>query len=396
MKNNILSDQGALLSQSRGRLDDLEKKRLSPYAAMSKDAVRNEKEDIIDIGHRQNYALDADRILHSMAYTRYIDKTQVFYLIRNDHITHRVLHVQLLSKIARTVGRLLSLNEDLIEAIALGHDIGHAPFGHDGEKILDRLCIKHGIGHFSHAVQSVVSLQILEKHAKGLNLSLQTLDGILCHDGEIHDHVLVPDRDKTFVNIEEAIIEKTRDNKVNFYPMTLEACVVRLCDTVSYIGRDIEDAIKLNIIKREDIPASVSDVLGSSNGTIVYRLVEDMVANSLGKDYVGYSTKTGEALKALKGFNYKYIYENKEIKKELPKIELMYEMLFEYYLDEMLDKNKDSMIQKHYLKNKDPCYWEKSVPAIIVRDYIANMTDNFFLEQCKRLFLPSTKSYQTV
>lgn len=396
MGNNILSDQGVLLSQLRSRLDDLEKERLSPYAAMSKDAVRNEKEDIIDIGHRQNYALDTDRILHSMAYTRYIDKTQVFYLIRNDHITHRVLHVQLLSKIARTVGRLLSLNEDLIEAIALGHDIGHAPFGHDGEKILDRLCMKHGIGHFSHAVQSVVSLQILEKRARGLNLSLQTLDGILCHDGEGHDHVLVPDRNKTFVNIEQEIREKTEDNKVNFYPMTLEACVVRLCDTVSYIGRDIEDAIKLDIIKREDIPASISNVLGSSNGTIVYRLVEDMVANSLGKDYVGYSTKTGDALKILKGFNYKYIYENKEIKKELPKIELMYEMLFKYYLDEMLDENKDSMIQKYYLKDKDPSYWKENVPAIVVRDYIANMTDNFFLEQCKRLFLPSTKSYQTV
>ena len=151
--------------------------RLSPLAAKSSEAVRRNKEQLI--GYRQNFAQDADRILHSRAYARYIDKTQVFCLIRNDHITHRVLHVQLVSRIARTVGRFLHLNEDLIEAISLGHDIGHPPFGHAGEQFLSELCMENGLPGFQHNVQSVRALEKLERKGRGWNLSLQVLDGIL-------------------------------------------------------------------------------------------------------------------------------------------------------------------------------------------------------------------------
>jgi len=143
------------LSAIHSALDRREAEWFSKVAAPSNAAVRRRAEASLDAGYRQNYAVDADRILHSRAYTRYIDKTQVFSLIWNDHISHRVLHVQLVSKIARTAGRFLGLNEDLIEAIALGHDIGHVPFGHDGEKILSALCRSAGIGHFRHNVQSV-------------------------------------------------------------------------------------------------------------------------------------------------------------------------------------------------------------------------------------------------
>ncbi len=175
-------------------LNQREESLLSPLATPSKNANRRVDEQILKTGYRQAFSVDVDRILNSRAYTRYIDKTQVFYLIDNDHITHRVLHVQLVSKIARTIGRFLRLNEDLIEAIALGHDIGHCPFGHDGERFLSRLCQSYGIGFFLHSVQSVQFLDKVEQKGKGWNLTLQTLDGILCHDGEIHNEKTSPKR----------------------------------------------------------------------------------------------------------------------------------------------------------------------------------------------------------
>ena len=147
--------KGDLLKEIKIRLDQGEEERLSPAACLSKWAQRRREEEEIIIGHRQNFALDTDRILHSLAYSRYIDKTQVFYLIKNDHITHRVLHVQLVSKIARTIGRLLRLNEDLLEAIALGHDIGHTPFGHDGEKFLSTISKTYGLNPFLHNIEGV-------------------------------------------------------------------------------------------------------------------------------------------------------------------------------------------------------------------------------------------------
>ena len=180
------------LENIRQALSQREAETLSPMAEMSERGIRRLKEEQLEMGYRQFFSVDVDRILHSHAYTRYIDKTQVFYLIKNDHITHRVLHVQLVSKIARTMGRLLRVNEDLIEAIALGHDIGHTPFGHDGEEFLSDLCEAHGMGRFLHNIQSVRFLQEIERKGKGWNLSLQVLDGIACHDGELPPRALEP------------------------------------------------------------------------------------------------------------------------------------------------------------------------------------------------------------
>src|SRR5574340_1056501 len=193
-------------------LDAKEAAHLSPLASLSRNGVRRREEE--RAGHRQSFATDADRILHSRAYTRYIDKTQVFYLISHEQISHRVLHVQLLSKIARTIGKFLRLNEDLLEAIALGHDIGHPPFGHDGERILSGLCEAHGVGPFLHSLQGVWFLDRLEKQGRGLNLSLQVLDGILCHDGETHLERLSPQGDKTFASLEAEIETKLADPEV--------------------------------------------------------------------------------------------------------------------------------------------------------------------------------------
>ena len=194
---------------------------LAPSAAYSKDAVRRVPEKRIRLGHRQNYAVDSDRILHSLAYARYIDKTQVFYLVDDDHITHRVLHVQLVSKISRTIGRFLGLNEDLIEAISLGHDIGHCPFGHDGETYLSEVCVKHGLGPYQHNLQSIRFLEAIENKGRGLNLTLQVLDGILCHDGEIHVQTLSPEPNKTFGSFDTEVSEKSTNPGLALLPMTL-------------------------------------------------------------------------------------------------------------------------------------------------------------------------------
>jgi dGTPase len=376
------------LGELRRQLDREEEAWLSPYATRSSQAIRRCFEERIAEGHRQNFAVDADRILHSRAYTRYIDKTQVFYLIEHEHISHRVLHVQLLSKISRTIGRYLRLNEDLLEAIALGHDIGHPPFGHDGEHILSRLCQTHGIGPFLHSIQGVSFLDRVEKSGRGLNLSLQVLDGILCHDGETHLERLAPDREKTFDRLEEEIRRKMADPDAPLKPMTLEGCVVRLADTISYIGRDLEDAIVLNLVQRDELPPVVQERLGRTNGAIVYTLVTDLIAHSFQKNYVGYSPEIGQALKMLRDFNYTRIYNNPRIKEETGKIEDLFAALFARFLQDFQGKRRSSPIWTDFLSLMDETYLANHQPVEIVRDFIASMTDAYFLRRCQELFFP--------
>lgn len=381
-----------LLQGIKGELDGGEEKRLSPWACFSRQAVRRKEEDKIRLGHRQNFSLDTDRILHSLAYSRYIDKTQVFYLIKNDHITHRVLHVQLVSKIARTIGRLLRLNEDLIEAIALGHDIGHTPFGHDGERFLSEVSKPYGLGHFLHNIQGVRFLEKIERKGKGWNLTLQVLDGILCHDGEIHSQALQPKSDKEFQTLDTEISEKEKDPSLDIWPMSLEGCVVRMADTISYIGRDIEDAIRLGLITRSQLPEDCRRILGETNGTIVYTLVEDLVANSLDKPYACFSPEVGEALKKLKDFNQSHIYMSQKVKEQTPKIKVMFKLLFEKYFHDLETGNEDSHIHKEFLEGMSSEYKEGTPPAGIVRDFIAGMTDEYFLAQCQKYLIPQIKS----
>ena len=376
------------LGELRQELERQEETRLSAYATRSSQAIRRRFEERIREGHRQDFAVDADRILHSRAYTRYIDKTQVFYLIEHEHISHRVLHVQLLSKIARTIGRYLRLNEDLLEAISLGHDIGHPPFGHDGERILSDLCESYGIGPFLHSVQGVWFLDGVEKGGQGLNLSLQVLDGILCHDGETHLERLAPERDKTFQRLEEEMGLKLADPDFPLKPMTLEGCVVRLADTISYIGRDLEDAITLNLITREELPPAVTTRLGRTNGAIVYTLVTDLISHSHNKNYVGYSPEVGEALMTLREFNYTRIYNNPRIKQETGKIEELFADLFQRFYRDIIEARRQSPIWTEYLEHMHPPYLEQFQPAEIVRDYLASMTDANFLRQCQELFFP--------
>lgn len=375
------------IEEIKKNLNNLEDSILSPFATRTRDAIREKQESDI-IGIRMDFFADADRILHSPSYTRYIDKTQVFSLVPNDHITHRALHVQLVSKIARSIGRLLRLNEDLIEAIALGHDIGHPPFGHDGETYLSDISKKIGLRTFVHSVQSVRNLQFLEKKCKGLNLTLQVLDGILCHDGETHFTCVKPMRNKSFETLKAEMQAKQEDRKVNLTPMTLEGCVVKMSDVIAYIGRDIEDAIRVGIISREEIPKECAEVLGDTNGKIVYRLVNDLILNSLEKDEICFSPAVSEALSMLKKFNYERIYKNPIIKTEEKKIEWLFSLLFNLYLNDLENNHQSSIIFNEYLKDMPQTYISDTPKPVIVRDFIAGMTDDYFIRQTKNLLFP--------
>jgi dGTPase len=363
---------------------------LSPLAARSGAGVRRREEKLQ--GYRQNYAQDADRILHSRAYARYIDKTQVFCLIRNDHITHRVLHVQLVSRVARTIGRYLFLNEDLIEAVSLGHDIGHPPFGHAGESFLSELCTEHGLPSFQHNIQSIRAIEKLERKGRGWNLCLQTLDGILCHDGEVHQNRISPAPLNDFTEFDLKVGLKSANPTLDLQPMTMEGCVVRMADTVAYIGRDIEDAIILGLITRSDLPERCTALLGKTNGTMVYSLVTDLIRHShvpapgesgTGEPgSIGFSDEVAGVLKELKEFNYERIYLAPQTQEYIPQIKYCYGALFEHYLAH-LEKGTSESLAVDLLDDLDRSYIQSQPAAARVRDFIAGMTDDYFLRQAE-------------
>lgn len=370
-------------------LDSREKEHLSEMACPSSSARRRSNETHQQREYRQSFSADSDRILNSLAFTRYIDKTQVFSLIHNDHLTHRVLHVQLVSRIARTIGRYLGLNEDLIEAASLGHDIGHPPFGHDGERFLSQLTRENGAGFFHHNLQSIQFLDKIERNNQGWNLTLQTMDAIVCHNGEVHSTVLTPCTGRSFSDLDHMMeILKSKPGS-NETPMTMEGCVVKIADTVSYIGRDLEDAIRLGLVQREDIPKACHDVLGNTNGKIVFNLVTDLILNSLDQPFVGFSPKTANALKQLKSFNYRHIYKNPVIKKHLSSIKDIFEFLFETYLTALETQRLDNDIFSRFLKGMSDEYRENHSNVEIVRDYISGMTDSYFIRQAPEKLQPA-------
>ncbi len=355
--------------------------------------IQIEKQTQPDI--RSSFSRDTDRIIHSRAYTRYIDKTQVFYLFQNDHITHRVLHVQLVSKIARMIGRALQLNEDLIEAIALGHDLGHVPYGHDGERYLNGICKEQGCGLFVHNAQSVRTLLELENNGRGLNLTIQVLDGILCHNGELLEEEYAPDKSKKADQIihEYEQCFQTENFSRTIKPMTLEGCVVRISDIIAYIGRDIEDAITLGMMKREDLPGEISAVLGDRNDKIVQTLSYNLIEQSAGKSWLGFSPDIFQALKKLMNYNYKNIYLNPEKKTEDGKIEQMFRHLYQSFLKELRDR-EDSYINRWVTGKMIPEYSRKTAPERIAVDYIANMTDRYFNEEFRRRVIPENFGFK--
>lgn len=362
----------------------LHEQNLSNFAAKNEDAIRfhTPKEDF-----RTEFFRDIDKILYSLSYVRYADKTQVFSNVDNDMISKRISHVQMVSKIARTIGRALRLNEDLIEASSLGHDLGHVPFGHEGERILNEISLKHGQGFFAHNVQSVRTLMTIENNGLGNNITLQVLDAILCHNGEMIQNVYYPQqktKDIFLLEYEESY--KNKDILKKIKPMTLEGCVVRISDIVAYIGKDIEDAIRLGIIKKENIPQNITRTLGETNSEIVNTIVNDIIKNSLNKNYIKLSKKVFKALQELIEFNYNYIYKKANTIEELADYKIKFNKLFDLYLEHIEKKKTNEDIYTVFLNDMNNSYVINNTPQRIVIDYLAGMTDNFFNYQYQKYF----------
>jgi dGTPase len=346
---------------------------LSPHACRDEAAIRRDGGLPEDWIIRPPFFRDIDRIIHSRAFSRYIDKTQVFYLLDHEHITHRAIHIQLVAKIGRTIGRALSLNEDLIEAIALGHDIGHPPYGHFGETCLNELCTAYGIGTFRHDVQSIRFLDTIED----TNLTLQVLDGILCHNGEVHNARLVPEP----ITSHAELLEK-RDRLLQAggdpAPGTLEGCVVRIADTLAYLGRDLQDAIEIGCLDPSlpGLPEECRTVFSLTkdyrryNASIIDTVCRDVIACSFETDGVGFSPAVSTCVHALKQYNYDNIYENRDLHAQDPLIRNLYGVLFERFLGDVEDERTDSLIFKDLIRAEwvAPAYRETASPVEQVRD----------------------------
>ncbi len=354
---------------------------LSKYATRDEDAIRFEP---IEDDMRPNFFRDIDRIIHSLSYTRYIDKTQVFTHWHNDNVSRRIIHVQLVAKIARTIGRALALNEDLIEAIALGHDIGHVPFGHPGEYILDEISMKYLKEHFSHNVESVRELMILEYNGRGTNLTVQVLDGILCHNGEFVQGKYWA-KEKTPEDFLQDYFECYKDIEhiKKLVPMTLEGCVVRISDVIGYLGRDIEDAIRLGVLKPEDLPEDAISILGKTNREIVNTIIVDIIENSIDKPYLMLSDEVFEAIKKLKSFSAEKIYKNANSSEDLEFYKTVFNELFVYYKENIDDP--ECSINKIYLSSMTKKYLDETSTERKVLDYLAGMTDEYILKEFDKL-----------
>lgn len=354
-------------------------KYLSKFACQDSDAIylKNVENDF-----RTPFFRDIDRVIYTLAFTRYSDKTQVFSFKENDHLTKRMMHVLYVSKIARTIGRALSLNEDLIEAASLGHDLGHTPFGHVGEAILNEISLKNNEGYFNHNIHSIRLLLYIENHGKGKNITLQTLDAIMCHNGEFAQSNYVPKKKskEDFIN-DYLNSYKNKDAIKKFIPMTLEGCVVRISDLIAYLGRDIEDAIRLNMIKIDDVPENILKHLGRNNKEIVNTLIMDVINNSMGKNYIKISPQIFKAIVELKKYNYENIYYKAYTDAEREKLKLMLNTLFTKYLDDLNKNNVKSNIIKSYLNNMSEEYKNENSKERIVIDYIAGMTDDYCLNE---------------
>lgn len=337
---------------------------------------------------RPPFAKDIDKIIHCPYYNRYSDKTQVFSLINNDDITRRGLHVQIVSRIARTIGYALNLNLDLIEAIALGHDMGHPPFAHTGEIYLDALSYEHTGRHFYHNIHSVRVLDDIIP----LNLTLQVLDGIACHNGEIEldEYRPIPMPDfKVF----DKMIERCytdRQYAARIMPSTLEGSVVRISDIIAYLGRDRLDAERVSVIDEHTFS---NEGLGSVNSEIINNLVVNIIENSYGKPYIKLDKPHFEALKAAKRDNYEFIYENAAARSSLEStVKPMMWQMYGQLVDDLKQNKQSSPIYAHHIDYINKSYYRKNKPYTaqdpnqVVIDFIASMTDDYFIDLYRYLF----------
>lgn len=376
-------------------IEDKKANRMNPYRCNDEDIIRRNREHDIPNLWRPAFVRDIEKIMHLPYYNRYADKTQVFSFYHNDDITRRALHVQLVSRIARNIGSVLGLNLDLIEAIALGHDIGHTPFGHAGERFLDELLKKETGRSFNHNVQSA---RVLDK-LFARNISLQVLDGVLCHNGEFEMQEYRPRWNKDFAwydkEVESCYVGGYEVNK-SLVPMTLEGCVVRICDMIAYVGKDRQDAITAKIIDKNY--QFTTDTIGTANAAIINNLTVDIIENSYGKDYIQLSEQAYKDLKTSKKENYEVIYFNDKINSKYDEIiKPMFQEVYYALRDQLVSKDENSIIYKHHIKFiQEALKYYKGYdylaeePNQIVADYIASMTDDYFIDLHRELF-PDSK-----
>lgn len=337
---------------------------------------------------RPPFVQDIDKILHCPYYNRYADKTQVFSLLKNDDISRRSLHVQLVSRIARTIGNALNLNQELIEAIALGHDMGHPPFAHAGEGYLNTIYHSHTGRYFLHNIQSVRVLDRIYPY----NITLQTLSGIAGHNGEIEQEEYWPVPVESFKQFDDIMemccISKAYAN--NLQPSTLEGCVVRLADIIAYLGKDRQDAARVNVVEEE---AFNNDQIGSINAEIINNLEVNIIENSYGKPYIKMDKAHFEALQKSKRDNYALIYGSSAASTKLEKtIKPMMEELYGQLLEDLRLERKNSPIFTQHIDYVNLARYHRAVPYHLtepnqlVVDYIASMTDDYFVDLHHYLF----------
>ena len=329
----------------REQLELREIEYLSPYATLSKASKGREREEE-ECDVRPVFQRDRDRILHCKSFRRLKQKTQVFLLPKGDHYRTRLTHTLEVSQNARTLAKALRLNEDLVEAIALGHDLGHTPFGHAGERALNKV---NPYG-FKHTEQSVRVVQVLEKQWRGLNLTWEVVDGI-------------------------------RNHKSTGKPATLEGRIVQLSDKIAYINHDIDDAIRGGILKEEDLPKKYTDILGNRTKVRLNTMVHDVITYSMDKPAVNMSPEVEWALKGLREFMFENVYQNQVAKSEEVKAIHMITNLYEYYMKHIdaLPKEYIQMMEEREIRKEQ-----------IICDYIAGMTDTYAVKKFQEYFIPES------
>lgn len=364
----------------------------SPYACRNGDVIRrlDRESDRAKI-YRQPFSKDADKILNSAFYNRYADKTQVFSFYRNDDLSRRALHVQLVSRIARNIGAVLGLNTDLIEAIAIGHDMGHTPFGHAGEHALHDLYHARTGRCFRHNLHSVRVLDTIIPY----NISLQTLDGIVCHNGELPMAEYYPQPLDGFAAFDArtAACIRDEDGDKKLIPSTLEGCLVRICDMIAYLGKDRQDAVKAHLIADESVFAETP--IGKTNAEMINNLQVNLIENSYGKPYLMLDEQHFHAMKQLKKENYERIYLIEAVQKQVREsVVPMMEQLYEQIYRDAVSHNQDSCLYRHHIaavQEKQKWYpaaepYAESDPHDLTVDFIAAMTDDYFVDYHAELF----------
>lgn len=373
----------------------------NPYAFKEENIIRRFDGHDTPRLWRPAFVMDVEKIMHNNYYNRYSDKTQVLSCFKNDDISRRALHVQYVSRIARTIGMTLGLNLDLIEAISIGHDIGHTPFGHTGEKYLNDLYYANTGRLFNHNVHSV---RVLDKLIQR-NISLQTLDGVICHNGEMEQQEYRPIKLDSFQEFDKRVESCYTDPTANKkqIPSTLEACVMRVSDIIAYLGKDRQDAIKIGLLDSHN--AFSAEGLGNTNAEIINNMTVSIIENSYGKPYLSMDKEVYDAFSKAKKENYELIY-NDDKREDLYEhnIKPMFDQLYNELLSQAKTLDKNSILYKHHIDfirqaNQYSHYqpindfmdeYLNSSPDDIVMDFMASMTDDYFIDLYKYLF-PNSK-----